>query len=240
MSVPPSQTTPINEVGVFRAALQVVRGRIISGLFAALPLVLTIIIVQKLYDLVRGVLAPVIVWVQAFLDARRLRFDFLEQYLAPFIAVVIVLSFLYLLGLFVRTRLMLAVDAVLARVPVVGTIFKAISNVFQSLSKQLQGQHGFKRVVLVSFPHPGIKSLAFVTNTLQDSTTGRTILCVCLLTGVMPPNGFTLFVPEEEVVDIKWSVNQTLQAILSGGITSPTTVHYDRGPASPTVPVSRD
>ncbi len=159
--------------------------------------------------------------------------DYWDEYFAPIVAIVIVLGFLYTLGLFVQTRLMHAVDSVLARVPVAGTIFKAISNVFQSLNKQLQGEHGFKRVVLVPFPHPGMRSLAFVTNTLHDTATGRTILCVCLLTGVMPPAGFTLYVPEEEVVDIDWTVNQTLQAILSGGITSPTTVHYDRGLLTP-------
>ena len=74
-----------------------------------------------------------------------------------------------------------------------------------------------------------VAALAFVTNTLRDATTDRTILCVTLLTGVMPPSGFTLFVPEENVTDIDWSMNQTLQAILSGGITAPASIHYFEG-----------
>ncbi|MCA1684504.1 MAG: DUF502 domain-containing protein, partial [Planctomycetia bacterium] len=109
------------------------------------------------------------------------------------------------------------------------TIFKAVNNVFQSLGKQLQGDKSFKRVVLVTFPHPGMRSLAFVTNSLLDAATGKTILCVCVLTGVMPPAGFTLFVPEEDVTDIDWSVNQTIQVILSGGLTSPATILYSQG-----------
>jgi uncharacterized membrane protein len=45
----------------------------------------------------------------------------------------------------------------------------------------------------------------------------------------MPPAGFTLFVPEESVTDIDWTTNQTLQAILSGGITAPAAIHFFEG-----------
>ena len=71
------------------------------------------------------------------------------------------------------------------------------ANVVESLGSQFQGGAGFKRVVLVEFPHPGMRSLGLVTNSLHDATTGRTILTVCVMTGIMPPTGFTLFVPED-------------------------------------------
>ncbi|MFO0907298.1 MAG: DUF502 domain-containing protein [Isosphaeraceae bacterium] len=217
-------------VGFFRSSIQLIRSRIISGLVAALPVALTFFIVSWLYNLLTTlVLRPAIDAVRYFLDLRGLTQTVLYTYLTPFLAAVLVLSLLYLLGVFVRYRLLMVVDWVMLRVPIVNTIFKAVNNVVQSLGQQLQGNHGFKRVVLVEFPHPGMKSLAFVTRTLSDATTGQTILCVCVLTGVMPPSGFTLFVPEERVTDIDWSMNQTLQAILSGGITTPSTIHYAHG-----------
>ena len=49
---------------------------------------------------------------------------------------------------------------------------------------------------------------------------------MCVLTGVVPPTGFTLFVPEESVTDVDWTVNETIQVILSGGLTSPETIRY--------------
>ena len=131
-------------------------------------MVLTIFIIQKLYEVVSGVLAPVVVECAASSSAVAASKILGTSTSLPLVAIVIVLGFLYTLGLFVQTRLMHAVDSVLARVPVAGTIFKAISNVFQSLNKQLQGEHGFRPVVLVPFPHPGMRSLAFVTNTLHD------------------------------------------------------------------------
>ena len=93
-------------------------------------------------------------------------------------------------------------------------------------------------MVLVEFPHPGTRSLGLVTNSLRDVTTGRTILTVCVLTGLMPPAGFTLFVPEESVTNIAWSVNETLQSILSGGITAPVDDPLFRG-ASNTAGIRR-
>ena len=98
-----------------------------------------------------------------------------------------------------------------------------------SLGSQLRGGANFKRAVLVEFPHPGMRSLAFVTNSLQDVSTGQTILSVFVLTGVMPPAGFTLFVAENSVTNIAWTANETLQAILSGGITTPSSIHFFKG-----------
>ena len=93
-------------------------------------------------------------------------------------------------------------------------------------------------MVLVDFPHPGSKALAFVTKTLATPRPAGPILCVCVLTGVVPPSGFTLYVPEDDVTDVDWSVNQALQAILSGGITTPSVIHYTRGiDVPPTGPI---
>ena len=220
---------PIDEAGVFLAMVQVVRARILSGLIAALPIALTVFIVHWLYVTAQTALTWPIRFVRYELGNYGLSATVWDAYVAPVIAVALILFFLYTLGLFVRSRLLRAVDWVLLRVPIVGTIFKAIRNVFESLGHQLQGNAGFKRVVLVEFPNPGMRSLAFVTNTLRDATTDKTILCVTVLTGVMPPSGFTLFVPEEKVTDIAWSMNETLQAILSGGITSPGSIHYYEG-----------
>jgi uncharacterized membrane protein len=232
MSVTPKQPT-MNEVGVLRAAVQVARSRILGGLFAALPIALTIFVVRYLYLTAMTLLTPLIEGVRKVMGRHGLSEAFWYNVVAPAVAVCLVLVLLYTLGIFVHTRWARAVDWVFRRVPVVNTIFNAIDNVFRSLGQQLEGDKGFKRVVLVEYPHPGARSLGFVTNTLRDATTGRTILSICVLTGVMPPAGFTLFVPEESVTDVDWSMNQTLQAILSGGITTPATIHYFNGRLPP-------
>jgi uncharacterized membrane protein len=215
--------------GPFGPLVRAIRTRIVSGLILALPIVLTFWILYWLYATFQGIILepmtnlyrrvfenePSVVW---------------EQFGAPLVAIVLILGFLYLLGLLVHSSLHRAVDTTLRRLPVVTTLYNALSNVAQSLGDQVQrGQ--FQRVVLVEFPHPGMRSLAFVTKSLHDTQNGRTILCVCVLTGVVPPAGFTLFVPEESVTDLDWTVNQALQAIVSGGISAPTAIGYFGSPA---------
>jgi uncharacterized membrane protein len=206
------------------------RTRALSGLILALPIAVTFWIVYQLYVTFRRfALDPLAGLVRSLIG--RETFETLpawwDYFVAPFCAIVLVILALYVLGHFARSRLHRAVDWTMLRLPVVTVIYKTARNVFQALDPRGDGL-GFKRVVLVEFPHPGMKALAFVTNALRDPATGRTILCVCVLTGVVPPAGFTLFVPEDEVVELDWTVNQTLQAIVSGGITAPEVIAYSR------------
>lgn len=229
----PARKPPAEEVSVFKS----IRARMISGLLLALPIAITIWIVYWLYSTLQGiVLNPLAHLVNAAAVGDRARPDlpsWWERLVAPLVAIGMVMIFLYFLGYLVHTRLARALDWFMLRLPLVTYVYKAVRNVFHSLADQGQGQR-FKRVVLVQFPHPGSRALAFVTHSLRDTETDRTILCVCVLTGVMPPAGFTLFVPEEDVIDLDWSVNQTLQTIVSGGITAPGAVRFarGRGPAS--------
>jgi uncharacterized membrane protein len=238
---PDHRPTALDEVGALRALGDAIRTRVVSGLILALPIALTFWIIYQIYlALNNAILGPASEGVRWLLGFRP-GFNpdgVWARFFSPLIAVVLALGLLYILGLFARSGFRRAVDWVLLRLPIVTTIYKALSNVFQSIEAQRQGNL-FQRVVLVEFPHAGSKALAFVTRTLADAATGRPILCVCVLTGVVPPSGFTLYVPEDQVTDIDWSVNQALQAILSGGITTPAVIHYARGldhsPAGPIV-----
>ena len=214
-----------------RSLVNSLRTRVISGLILALPIALTFWIIYQLYlTLNKTILEPASSVVRILLGYR-VGFNpdgAWERYVSPLIAIVLVFSLLYMLGLFARSSLRRALDWVLLHLPGVTTIYKALSSVFQSLEAGGQGS-SFQRVVLVEFPHPGAKALGFVTKVLADVATGETILCVCVLTGVVPPAGFTLYVPEKGVTDVDWSVNQALQSIISGGINTPNVIHYTQG-----------
>lgn len=221
----------LDGAAAFRALADSMKTRIISGLILALPIALTFWIIYQLYSFLnKTILEPATRVVRTLLKYQE-GYDpngVWEQYVSPLIAIVLVASFLYMLGLFARSSLRRALDWVLLHLPGVTTIYKALSNVFQSLESGGQGS-SFQRVVLVEFPHPGSKALGFVTKTLADVATEETILCVCVLTGVVPPAGFTLYIPESQVTDVDWSVNQALQSIISGGINTPNVIHYTQG-----------
>jgi uncharacterized membrane protein len=69
---------------------------------------------------------------------------------------------------------------------------------------------------------------AFVTSSCRDAKTQRTILCVYVPTTPIPTSGYMLLVPEEEVTDLDWELDETIQAVVSFGLTAPPIVRYDR------------
>jgi len=225
---PSADPTPPRR-GPLDEAAAAIRRRIISGLVLALPIAVTFWILYWLYTTFQAViLEPLTMAVRYLVGAERLRVMpfWWDKIVAPILAIAFVLGVLYFLGLFFRSRLHRLVDWVLLHLPVVTVIYKTVNNLVETFdpNRGMAGQ--FKRVVLVEFPQPGMRSVAFVTNALKDEATGRTILCVCVLTGVVPPTGFTLFVPEESVTDVDWTVNETIQVILSGGLTAPGSIRY--------------
>ena len=219
-----------------------VRTRLISGLIFSLPIVITFWIIYWIFITIeRLLLTPIAAMVNRIQALMRDNPALLEldlprwwyNIVSPMLAIFLALGMLYILGLIFRSWVYRTLEWFLLHVPIVATIYKAVRNLIESLGSQLQRGGEFKRVVLVEFPHPGMRSLGLVTNSLTDVTTGRTILTVCVLTGMMPPAGFTLFVPEESVTNIAWSVNETLQSIMSGGITAPPTIHFFDGLSTP-------
>jgi uncharacterized membrane protein len=148
-----------------------------------------------------------------------------ETYAAPLIAILIALALLYCLGFFVHSRLRRAVDWVLLRVPGVSVVYNGVRQVFQSLDAP-SGRQRSQRVVLVAFPHPGTKVPAFVTATCRDIDTQKVLLCVYVPTTPVPTSGYLLLVPEEDVTELTWTPEQTLQTVISGGLTAPPEVRY--------------
>ncbi|WZO99183.1 DUF502 domain-containing protein [Isosphaeraceae bacterium EP7] len=214
-----------------------IRSRIFSGLLFIAPAVITLWIVGKVLSifqtLVLDPLARLVLLATHVPNPEDLPRWWIDV-VAPAIGLSVVLTILYFLGYFVRTWVSRWLDWFFLKIPVVTLIYNGVNNLVKTMSDPTKG---YSRVVLIEFPQPGLKSLAFVTKTLRDPGTGETILAVCLLTGVMPPSGFTLFVRERDVVEVDWTVQQTIQSVLSGGMTSPDLLRF--GAHDPTSLVDR-
>jgi uncharacterized membrane protein len=215
-----------------REAWLSVRARILGGLLLVLPVAITLWVVHWLCStLVLYVIDPLgqlVLWkvLRRHPDAD-LPYWF-ERFVAPLIAVFIALLLLYCLGFFVHSRLRRVIDYVLLRLPIISVIYKGVQQVFQTFDRR-GGQQVPQRVVLIPFPHPGMKAPAFVTSTCRDGVTGKVILSVYVPTTPVPTSGYFLLVPEEDVTELSWTSEQALQAIISGGLTSPPEVSYFKG-----------
>jgi uncharacterized membrane protein len=218
---------------VLGEAFASIRRRVFAGLLLVLPIVVTFWILYWLYNtLDTYIISPSARLIVRFGNARNGADElppWFSDYGAPALGIVGALLLLYFLGFFARSRIVRLVDGLLLRLPVVTTIYGGVSKVFQSFGGQGELTR-FQRVVLVSFPHPGMRVPGFVTTSCKDAATGKTILCVYVPTTPIPSSGYMLLIPEEEVTDLDWSLEETVQAVVSFGITAPDHVRYHREP----------
>jgi uncharacterized membrane protein len=206
-----------------------IRDRIVGGLLLAMPLLLTLWIIGWLYSFLEqkviDPLAGLLLWKLKWTTSSTELPYWFETYAAPVIAIALALVLLYCLDLLADTGLHRGVDWALKRVPLFSHIYNPIQGIFQSLEQGPEKQPN-QRMVLVTFPHPGVKLPAFVTGSCRDVETQRIVLCVYVPTTPVPTSGFFLLVPEEEVTELNWNTEQTLQAVMSGGLACPRDVTY--------------
>ena len=202
------------------------RNRLITGLFVLLPIYITYVIVKWLYEtLYNYAIGPIAAFIREFTFKDAAIPGYFLHGLSVLLAMFVVLSILMIAGVFAKSRLLSVAEWFLNKVPGVNMIYRVVSNVFDGISKSTETPD-FKRVVLIEFPHPGLKAPAFVTSECSETTTGKTILCVYVPTTPVPTSGYMLLVPEESVVALDWSLEETLQAVVSGGITVPKKVTW--------------
>lgn len=224
-----AETTHAQPADATQALLYNIRDRLLEGLLVMLPLLVTFWIIWWMYStLEKYVIDPIailLLWkIRNVKQMPELPYWF-EHYLAPLMAVVIALVILYFCGTIAHSRFRKNVDALMLRVPVVSHVYDAVKSVFAVLEKPAE-QRAPQRIVLVPFPHPGMRLPAIVTSTCKDINTGRNLLCVYVPTTPVPTSGYFLMIPEEEATELNWDVQQTIQAIISGGLTVPPMVSY--------------
>jgi len=202
------------------------RNRIITGLFVLLPIYVTYVIVEWIYvTLYKWAIGPIASLIREYTFKEAAIPGYIIYGLSVILAMFVVLSILMIAGVFAKSRLLSVMNWFLHKVPGVNTIYRVVSNVFNAISKSAETPD-FKRVVLIEFPHPGMKAPAFVTSECTDSVSGKTILCIYVPTTPVPTSGYMLLVPEENVVPLDWNLEETLQAVVSGGITVPKKVRW--------------
>jgi uncharacterized membrane protein len=113
-------------------------------------------------------------------------------------------------------------EGVLARIPVVKSIYYSVKQVSDTL---FSGSGvAFRKVLLVRYPHPEAWSVAFqtghpardVADMLPDEHVG-----VFIPTTPSPVNGFFFFVKRADVIELDMNVDEALKYIVSMGVVAP-------------------
>jgi uncharacterized membrane protein len=197
---------------------------IIAGIFIVIPVWVTIWVITFLTNLLIEFGSPVASRVGQLVAPHSPFLAALGQavWFQDLAAAAIVLVGLLLLGVVGRAvigrRLLDAFDNVMARIPLVQSIYGATSKLVQTVqTKPDSGQ----RVVLIEFPSPGMKAVGLVTRTFTDPATGKEIAAVYVPTTPNPSSGYVELVPSATLIPLNWTVNEALTFIISGGAVAP-------------------
>lgn len=109
-------------------------------------------------------------------------------------------------------------ERILARIPVVKSIYHSIKQVSDTLFSG--SGEAFRKVLLVRYPHPEAWSLAFQTNVPNSviDQIGPDYVAVFIPTTPSPVNGFYFYVKKSETIELNLSVDQALKYIVSMGV----------------------
>jgi uncharacterized membrane protein len=148
-------------------------------------------------------------------------------WLQSLVAVLCTLAVFYMIGWIatrvVGHRIIAAIDALIARIPLAQTIYGSTKRLLAALQTKPEG---VERVVLVEFPIAGMKAVGLVTRTFRDTVTGRELAAVFVPTTPNPTSGYLEIVPLDQVVSTDWTIDDAMSFVMSGGTVAPTTIGY--------------
>jgi uncharacterized membrane protein len=197
---------------------------IIAGILIVVPIWLTVWVITFLINLLIEFGSPAALRLGQLVAPTSPKLAALVQaaWFQDLAAVVLVLVGLLLLGVVGRAvigrRLLDAFDNVMARIPLVQSIYGSARKLVQTVqTKPDSGQ----RVVLIEFPSPGMKAVGLVTRTFIDPASGTEIAAVYVPTTPNPSSGYVELVPSATLTPLDWTVNEALTFIISGGAVAP-------------------
>ncbi len=204
---------------------------LLTGLLTFIPLWVTWLVFKFVLGLLAGIGAPLVTALLGGLAlvAPRTADTLNVEWLVFILALVITLVALYLLGALasrmIGQRFLNGFDGLLARIPLVQTIYGGTKKLMSVLQNK---PSGVQRVVLVEFPRRGMRVVGFVTRVMIEDGTGREMAAVFIPTTPNPTGGYLEVVPLDELTPTDWTMDQAMAFIISGGAVAPDTL-----PASP-------
>ncbi len=113
-------------------------------------------------------------------------------------------------------------EALLARVPVVRSVYSGTKQIFETVLAQQS--NAFRQVCLIEYPKRGTWAVGFVTGQTVGEVqrlTGDRVINVFIPATPNPTTGFLLFVPDRDINILDMTVEEGIKLVISGGIVEP-------------------
>ena len=142
----------------------------------------------------------------------------------PGIEIIISLIFITIVGglslSFLGKKILKLIDDLFKRIPLLRTIYSAISQMTETFSKK---DNDKKSVVLVEYPRKGVWAVGFATRentTEMAKKTNQKLINVFVPTTPNPTSGFLLMFPIDEVIYLNMTFEEASKFIVSAGTSS--------------------
>jgi uncharacterized membrane protein len=196
----------------------------LAGLFAILPLVLTLGLVAWVTGILRGFVGPD-TFLGRKLESLGLRF-FTDSTVAYIFGWLFVLAGVFALGLVVQLGakrvFQSLVDAVVLRIPLLRNIYGTSKQLVEMFDRKQESQLKAMSVVFCSFAGtggPGV--LALMPSPERFHLDGRDYHIIIIPTAPVPFGGGLLFIPVEQVRPASISLDAMMSIYVSMGVTTP-------------------
>ncbi len=196
-----------------KSILSRIRNYFITGILVLIPigitLYLTIFLIKLSYKLIPKEINP----------------DRFLPYEIPGLEILIALFLITFIGwlslTFIGKRLVLILEGVLNRIPILRTIYSSAEQLIENFSQDKKNK---KSVVLVQYPRQGIWAVGFATkeNTGKiKNAIGQDTINVFVPTTPNPTSGFLLMFPKNDVIYLDLTFEEASKFIVSAGSINP-------------------
>lgn len=144
----------------------------------------------------------------------------------PGAGAVITLLMIFLTGVlaanFIGQKLVVWWERLLARIPVVNSVYNSVKQVSDTLFSP--NGNAFRQALLVQYPREGSWTIAFLTGKPGGDVLNHfneEYVSVYVPTTPNPTSGFFLMMPSKDVIELDMTVDEALKYIISMGVVAP-------------------
>ena len=198
---------------------QKIRSNFLTGLVLITPIVLTLYLVWGVVNFIDDKVVP---WLPVSYNP--------STYIGkniPGLGVITFIIFTTLIGMitkgFFGRTLIKFWESLVDRTPVFRSIYNAVKQIAETVFTN--SDQTFQSACLVEYPRKGIWVIAFISTKakgeIKTEIGKKELLTVFVPTTPNPTSGFLLFVPENDVIILKMSVENAAKLVISAGLVVP-------------------
>ena len=134
---------------------------------------------------------------------------------------------------FIGQRLVSWWEQLLARIPVVSSIYNSVKQVSDTLFSS--SGNAFRKALLIQYPREGTWTIAFLTGKPGGDVSNHLkgdFVSVYVPTTPNPTSGFFLMLPKSDIIELDMAVDEALKYIISMGVVAPPSKRKRRNTSS--------